>query len=59
VSVKDDGRGADSAAGDRAPGMGVLGMQERAVILGGRLEVESVAGGGTTVRAILSKEQLI
>jgi len=59
VSVKDDGRGADSAAGDRTPGMGVLGMQERAVILGGRLEVESVAGGGTTVRAILSKEQLI
>jgi two-component system, NarL family, sensor histidine kinase UhpB len=59
VSVKDDGRGADSAAGDRAPGMGVLGMQERAVILGGRLEVESVAGGGTTVRAILPKEKLI
>jgi signal transduction histidine kinase len=59
VEVKDDGRGAESGAGDRAPGMGVLGMQERAVILGGRLEVESVAGGGTTVRAILPKEQLI
>lgn len=58
VEVKDDGRGAESGAGDRAPGMGVLGMQERAVILGGRLEVESVAGGGTTVRAILPKEQL-
>jgi two-component system, NarL family, sensor histidine kinase UhpB len=59
VEVKDDGRGAKSAAGDRVPGMGVLGMQERAVILGGRLEVESVAGGGTTVRAILPKERLI
>jgi signal transduction histidine kinase len=59
VEVKDDGRGAKSAAGDRAPGMGVLGMQERAVILGGRLEVETTAGGGTTVRAILPKEQLI
>lgn len=55
VSVKDDGRGSD----DRAPGMGVLGMQERAVILGGRLEVESTTGGGTTVRAIIPKEQLI
>jgi two-component system sensor histidine kinase UhpB len=59
VSVKDDGRGAESATGDRVPGMGVLGMQERAVLLGGRLEVESTAGGGTTVRAILPKEQLI
>ena len=59
VSVKDDGRGAESAAGDRIPGMGLLGMQERAVILGGRLEVETKSGGGTTVRAILPKEQLI
>lgn len=59
VSVKDDGRGADTATGDRAPGMGVLGMQERAVILGGQLLVESKAGGGTTVRAIIPKEQLI
>jgi signal transduction histidine kinase len=59
VSVKDDGRGAESAAGDRAPGFGVLGMHERAVILGGRLEVESTTGGGTTVRAIIPKEQMI
>jgi two-component system sensor histidine kinase UhpB len=59
VEVKDDGRGVESGAGAREPGMGVLGMRERAVILGGRLEVESVAGGGTTVRAILPKEQLI
>jgi two-component system, NarL family, sensor histidine kinase UhpB len=59
VSVKDDGRGTESAAGDRAPGLGVLGMRERAVILGGRLEVESTTGGGTTVRAIIPKERLI
>ena len=59
VEVRDDGRGAESGAGDRVPGMGVLGMQERAMLLGGRLEVESVAGSGTTVRAILPKEQLI
>jgi len=59
VEVKDNGRGAESGAGVRAPGMGVLGMQERAMILGGRLEVLSIAGSGTTVRAILPKEQLI
>jgi signal transduction histidine kinase len=59
VSVIDDGRGADGASGERKPGLGTLGMQERAVILGGHLKVESVAGGGTTVRAIIPKEQLI
>jgi signal transduction histidine kinase len=59
VEVKDDGRGAETEAGRRAPGMGVLGMHERALILGGRVEVESVLDGGTTVRAILPKEQLI
>lgn len=59
VEVKDDGRGAESGAGHRHPGMGMLGMRERALILGGRLEIESVVGGGTTVRAILPKEQLI
>jgi two-component system, NarL family, sensor histidine kinase UhpB len=56
IEVRDDGRGKESAL---APGMGVLGMRERAMILGGRLEVESVAGVGTTVRAILPKEQMI
>lgn len=59
VEVKDDGRGADSGTGRRIQGMGLLGMQERAVILGGRLEVESIAGGGTTVRAVIPREQLI
>ena len=59
VSVKDDGRGTESPAGDRAPGLGLLGMRERAVILGGLLEVESTTGGGTTVRAIIPKERLI
>ena len=58
VEVKDDGRGADKEAGLREPGLGLLGMRERAFILGGRLEVESVAGEGTTVRAIVPAEQL-
>jgi two-component system sensor histidine kinase UhpB len=59
VEVRDDGHGADSINGSRVPGMGVLGMHERALILGGRLEVNSSAGQGTTVRAIFPKEQLI
>ena len=58
IEIKDDGRGADEDLG-RAPGMGVLGMRERAVILGGILEVDTGPGRGTTVRAIIPMEQVI
>jgi signal transduction histidine kinase len=58
VEVRDNGRGA-RIDGHNRPGLGLLGMHERAVILGGRLEVNSVAGHGTTIRAILRKEDLI
>jgi signal transduction histidine kinase len=58
VEVTDDGRGAD-AVGESKPGMGMLGMQERAIILGGRIEIVNAAGGGTTVRAVLPREHLI
>jgi signal transduction histidine kinase len=59
VEVTDDGRGVAVDGTNRQPGLGVMGMHERAIILGGQLEVESVAGQGTTVRAILPREQLI
>jgi two-component system sensor histidine kinase UhpB len=59
VEVKDDGRGVETEAGWRKPGLGLLGMRERTFILGGRLEVESLRGQGTTVRAIVPKEQLL
>lgn len=52
VTIEDDGRGFDVAAtmADRHRGLGLFGMQERAVLAGGRIEVASVAGRGTTVR---------
>ncbi|MGH7760802.1 MAG: sensor histidine kinase, partial [Candidatus Dormibacteraceae bacterium] len=58
LEVNDDGHGAENDVGSRAPGLGVLGMRERALILGGRLEVQAAAGGGTSVRAIFPKEHL-
>jgi signal transduction histidine kinase len=49
--VRDDGAGFDrQPAGG---GFGLLGMTERAALAGGRLEVASAAGRGTTVRADL------
>ncbi len=48
--VEDDGRGFDP---ESAPGagnrLGVLGMRERAALVGGSLTVESAAGRGTTI----------
>jgi len=59
VEVSDDGRGLDGDAGERVAGLGMLGMRERALLLGGRLEVESRGSGGTTIRAILPVSQLL
>jgi two-component system sensor histidine kinase UhpB len=47
VRVADDGEGfADDAATN---GLGLTGMRERAVLAGGRLEVSSAPGAGTTI----------
>lgn len=50
--VRDDGVGFDAgAAFDTASGLGLHGMQERAALLGGSVEIESRPGHGTAVRA--------
>jgi two-component system sensor histidine kinase UhpB len=54
VTVADDGRGFDvvHALGRAGPAesVGLLGMQERARLLGGRMEIRTCDGGGTLVR---------
>ena len=55
LTVKDDGRGLPAEEGGRRQGMGMMGMRERAVLLGGELDVTSSGSGGTTVRAIVPK----
>lgn len=55
LEVRDDGRGFDVAEDGAAPaarrGLGLAGMRERASIVGGRVEVVSSPGRGTTVLA--------
>jgi signal transduction histidine kinase len=53
LEVLDDGRGIPV---DAAPGIGLSSMRERAEELGGRLTVETPAGGGTLVSAMLPVE---
>ncbi len=49
--VEDDGQGFDVTAGKGRPGggVGLLGMEERAFLLGGTLTIESAPGAGTTI----------
>jgi signal transduction histidine kinase len=51
LSVRDDGVGFNELADARYRGMGWLGMKERAALLGGRLTIRPLRGGGTRVRA--------
>ncbi len=48
ISVQDDGRGADAAAFEAADAYGVMGMRERARHLGGKIEIISQPGLGST-----------
>jgi len=50
--IRDDGVGFDAAAAlEKASGLGLHGMQERAALLGGSVAIESRRGHGTTIRA--------
>ncbi len=48
VVVADNGRGFDPAVGHQS-GLGLVGMRERAVLLGGTLHIDSAPGNGTRV----------
>lgn len=53
LSVADNGRGIDAAIAARPPGagghLGLVGMQERAALLGGEVVIESAGGSGTRI----------
>jgi PAS domain S-box-containing protein len=49
--IHDNGRGFDQADPALSKSLGLLGMRERAAILGGRVNISSAPGKGTTVTA--------
>jgi two-component system NarL family sensor kinase len=51
LAVQDDGRGFSVKGHPSGAGQGLIGMRERAKLLGGRLEVRSAPGKGTRVTA--------
>jgi len=49
--IHDNGRGFDQADPTLSNSLGLLGMRERAAILGGQVNISSTPGKGTTVTA--------
>jgi signal transduction histidine kinase len=56
--IRDDGRGRRLIDGALSPGLGTLGMKERAMLLGGELRVESNFGDGTAIELKVPVENL-
>jgi len=54
VTVRDDGNDGPFGAGS-PPGYGIVGMTERATLLGGTLEAGRSPDGGWTVDAVLPR----
>lgn len=58
LTIRDDGVGCSSVSGEIEPGLGMQGMAERAVILGGEVWVTSAPDRGTTVRVCVPLERV-
>ena len=55
LTVEDDGIGFDPAADGRQDSYGLRGLQSLVEDGGGRLEVQSAPGAGTTVRMVVDR----
>jgi signal transduction histidine kinase len=49
LSITDNGKGFDMAAYTQKKTLGLLGMKERAIMIGGKLNIQSEPGKGTTI----------
>jgi signal transduction histidine kinase len=58
LSIEDDGKGYDKkkARGNRT--LGILGMKERTLMMGGEYEINSSPGKGTTVLVAIPEQNL-
>jgi signal transduction histidine kinase len=57
MEITDDGMGFDPANVGERGGLGMRSMTERAQVIGGRLEIESEAGGGTRVTVLWEEDE--
>ncbi len=55
LKIIDNGRGMDEAARSAGKGLGLMGMRERSIMLGGRLDIISRPGSGTRIEVRIPK----
>jgi signal transduction histidine kinase len=55
LHIADDGRGMDAATLSPQKSLGLVGMRERCVLLGGQLAIVSLPGQGTQIEARIPK----
>jgi two-component system sensor histidine kinase UhpB len=55
MEIQDDGKGISNEVIAAADSLGILGMRERALLLGGELFIHGAAAEGTTLRIVLPK----
>ena len=58
LEIKDNGIGISANAEQQTHSFGLIGMRERAILLGGTIEIHGTEGKGTTVRVRIPFEQL-
>ncbi len=49
MSIEDNGKGFEKQTADKKKTLGILGMKERAIMMGGKCDIESIPENGTTV----------
>jgi signal transduction histidine kinase len=57
IHIRDNGVGLPWY-GENGAGVGLSGMRERVVLLGGHLSVQPALGGGTALRAVIPRESI-
>jgi signal transduction histidine kinase len=53
LEIHDNGKGISEEALSGKSSLGIVGMRERALMLGGTLTISSTLGNGTTVRVLI------
>ena len=59
LEVRDNGRGIGQDELAAAQSLGLLGMRERALLVGGEVKIQGVAGGGTSVVVTIPLSQAV
>jgi signal transduction histidine kinase len=53
--IRDNGKGFDKREVERKKSLGILGMEERILKLGGNLEITTAPGEGTMVKVVVPR----